>query len=92
MSPADHTFLFAEVEAVAAGGEVLVSEETLGRAGGQSAISVGERRLHWLKNVTEPVAARAAEPHGRLRRPTWKERLRNALAPRGSSQIAGGHV
>jgi adenylate cyclase len=77
---------------VAAGGEVLVSEETLGRAGGQSAISVGERRLHWLKNVTEPVAARAAESHGRPRWPAWKERLRGAFAPSGSSQIAGGHV
>jgi hypothetical protein len=24
-------------------------------------VTVGERRLHWLKNVTEPVAARTAE-------------------------------
>jgi adenylate cyclase len=46
---------------VAAGGEVLVSEATLAAAGELPAVSVGERRLHWLKNVTEPVAAHAAE-------------------------------
>jgi adenylate cyclase len=46
---------------VAAGGEVLVSEATLAAAGELPAVSVGERRLHWLKNVTEPVAARATE-------------------------------
>jgi adenylate cyclase len=46
---------------VAAGGEVLVSEATLAAAGELRKVRVGERRLHWLKNVTEPVAARAAE-------------------------------
>jgi adenylate cyclase len=50
---------------VAAGGEVLVSEATLAAAGQLPAVSVGERRLHWLKNVTEPVAARATELAGR---------------------------
>jgi adenylate cyclase len=44
---------------VAAGGEVLVSEATLGAAPRLRKVEVGERRLHWLKNVTEPVAARA---------------------------------
>jgi hypothetical protein len=24
-------------------------------------VAIGERRLHWLKNVTEPVAARLVE-------------------------------
>jgi adenylate cyclase len=46
---------------VAAGGEVLVSEAALAAAGELPTVSVGERRLHWLKNVTEPVAARATE-------------------------------
>jgi class 3 adenylate cyclase len=46
---------------VAAGGEVLVSESTLAAASEMPRVSVGERRLHWLKNVTEPVAARATE-------------------------------
>jgi adenylate cyclase len=46
---------------VAAGGEVLVSESTLAAAGSLPKVEVGERRLHWLKNVTEPVAARTTE-------------------------------
>jgi adenylate cyclase len=46
---------------VAAGGEVLVSESTLSDLDGLPSITVGERRLHWLKNVTEPVAARVTE-------------------------------
>jgi adenylate cyclase len=46
---------------VAAGGEVLVSESTLAAAGRLRRIAVGERRLHWLKNVTQPVAARTTE-------------------------------
>jgi adenylate cyclase len=46
---------------VAAGGEVLVSESTLSAAGELPRVAVGERRLHWLKNVTEPVAARSTE-------------------------------
>jgi adenylate cyclase len=46
---------------VAAGGEVLVSESTLSVASGLPKVTIGERRLHWLKNVTEPVAARTAE-------------------------------
>jgi adenylate cyclase len=53
---------------VAAGGEVLVSEATLAAAGELPAITVGERRLHWLKNVTEPVAARATELNRRAGR------------------------
>jgi adenylate cyclase len=53
---------------VAAGGEVLVSEATLGAAPQLSKVEVGERRLHWLKNVTEPVAARATTLNWRARR------------------------
>ena len=44
----------------AGGGEVLVSEATLEAAGELPKVEVGERRLHWLKNVTEPVAAHIA--------------------------------
>jgi adenylate cyclase len=51
----------ARLCSVAGGGEVLVSEATLAAAGELPSVSVGERRLHWLKNVTEPVAARATE-------------------------------
>ena len=52
----------ARLCSVAAAGEVLVSESTLAGATELRKVSVGDRRLHWLKNVTEPVAARPAEP------------------------------
>jgi adenylate cyclase len=51
----------ARLRSVAAGGEVLVSESTLAAARELPKVTIGERRLHWLKNVTEPVAARTAE-------------------------------
>jgi adenylate cyclase len=51
----------ARLCSVAAGGEVLVSESTLSGASELPRVRLGERRLHWLKNVTEPVAARTTE-------------------------------
>jgi adenylate cyclase len=51
----------ARLCSVAAGGEVLVSESTLSAASELPRVSIGERRLHWLKNVTEPIAARTTE-------------------------------
>ena len=72
---------------VAAGGEVLVSESTLAAAGNLRRIKVGERRLHWLKNVTEPVAARATEVG---RRPALAERLRLTSCPLWSD--SGSHA
>jgi adenylate cyclase len=74
---------------VAAGGEVLVSENTLARTSGLHRVTIGERRLHWLKNVTEPVAARAAELERRARLadrlrlrscPLWPDREAHATA------------
>ena len=41
-------------------GEVLVSEDSREAAGQMPKIELAERRLHWLKNVTDPVAARVA--------------------------------
>jgi adenylate cyclase len=55
----------ARLCAAAGGGEVLVSEPTHEAAGPLQRIELGERRLHWLKNVTEPVAARLAEEPAR---------------------------
>jgi adenylate cyclase len=55
----------ARLCAAAGGGEVLVSEPTHEAAGALQQIELGERRLHWLKNVTEPVAARLAEEPAR---------------------------
>jgi adenylate cyclase len=76
---------------VAAGGEVLVSECTIDRANELRRVAIGERRLHWLKNVTEPVAARTAELQ---RRAGLAERLRLTSCPlwpdRGSHATAGG--
>jgi class 3 adenylate cyclase len=46
----------------AGGGEVLVSEATAHAAPSLREVRLGERRLHWLKNVTEPVAAHPAAP------------------------------
>jgi adenylate cyclase len=73
---------------VAAGGEVLVSESTLDAANELPAISVGERRLHWLKNVTEPVAARATELNRRAAR--LSSLLARRPCPLGLG--AGGHA
>jgi adenylate cyclase len=62
----------ARLCSVAGGGEVLVSEVTLEDAGELPRVEVGERRLHWLKNVTEPVAARIASAR---ELPPWKRFL-----------------
>ena len=45
----------ARLCAVAPGGEVMVSEATRTAAGGISGVDWGERELHWLRNVSEPV-------------------------------------
>jgi class 3 adenylate cyclase len=50
----------ARLCAAASGGEVLVSEGTLRAAGSVPRVELGEHRLHWLKNVVEPVSARVA--------------------------------
>jgi adenylate cyclase len=47
----------ARLCAAAGGGQVLVSEGTLAAAGPLRRVELDERRLHWLKNVTEPVTA-----------------------------------
>jgi len=44
----------------AGGGDVLVSDTTREAAGAARWVEFGERQLHWLKNVPEPVAARSA--------------------------------
>jgi class 3 adenylate cyclase len=47
----------ARLCSAAGGGEVLVSEATREAAANLDPVTWGERRLHWLKNVPEPVAA-----------------------------------
>ena len=67
---------------VAGGGEVLVSEAAWEAAGRLPAIEVGERRLHWLKNVTEPVPARLASIRRRSRVGRWCPKSRKPLRAR----------
>jgi adenylate cyclase len=50
----------ARLCSAAAGGEVLVSEESCAAAGRMPRVAFGERRLHWLRNVTQPIAAHVA--------------------------------
>lgn len=50
----------ARLCSAAGGGEVLVSESTRDSAGSMRPVQMGERQLHWLKNIAEPVAARPA--------------------------------
>jgi hypothetical protein len=47
----------ARLCSAAGSGEVLVSDHTWRAAGALNGVRVGDERLHWLKNVTEPVAA-----------------------------------
>src|SRR3954463_10144041 len=47
----------ARLCSAAGGGQVLASEHAVETAGRLRELDLGERRLHWLKNVTEPVAA-----------------------------------
>jgi adenylate cyclase len=70
----------------AAGGEVLVSEATLEAAPRLSTFEVGDRRLHWLKNVTEPVAAHVTELRSRT------GRLREKLASGCPSHESGSQI
>lgn len=52
----------ARLCAVAPAGQVLVSEATRAAAGRMRGIDYGERELHWLRNVTEPIATYLVEP------------------------------
>lgn len=60
----------ARLCSVAPGGEVMVSETTRGAAGEIPGVDWGERELHWLRNVAEPVgtylvSAEPVQPAGR---------------------------
>jgi class 3 adenylate cyclase len=71
----------ARLCAAAGGGEVLISQATREAAGRLRRLEVGEERLHWLKNLSEPVAACVvAEPELPQRR-LVKEQLLGFLCP-----------
>jgi adenylate cyclase len=50
----------ARLCSVAAGGEVLVSDATRAAAGRMPKVDFGQRHLHWLRNVTEPIGTYSA--------------------------------
>ncbi|MGH2950832.1 MAG: adenylate/guanylate cyclase domain-containing protein [Solirubrobacterales bacterium] len=50
----------ARLCSAAGGGEALVSEHACSAAGALPKIEFGERRVHWLRNVTEPIGAHVA--------------------------------
>lgn len=52
----------ARLCAVAPGGEVMVSESTRSAAGEMPGVEWGEQELHWLRNVSEPVATYLVSP------------------------------
>ncbi|MFL5821978.1 MAG: adenylate/guanylate cyclase domain-containing protein [Solirubrobacteraceae bacterium] len=58
--------------AVAPGGEVMVSEATRAASGALAGVDWGERELHWLRNVSQPIGAYCA---ARLEQPVARGRL-----------------
>jgi adenylate cyclase len=69
----------ARLCSAAGGGEVLVSDATRAAAASLCNLEFGARRLHWLKNVPEPVVARTAsrfEPAAPRRAPGRPARFR----------------
>jgi adenylate cyclase len=86
----------ARLCSAAGGGEVLVSEAAREASGSPCEIDFGERRLHWLKNMPEPVAAgsavrRECAPARRsLREMTRRRGTRSLRAPRlQPSEVTG---
>jgi adenylate cyclase len=65
----------------AGGGEVLVSDATREAAGRLPRVKLDEQRLHWLKNVTEPVPARLASKR-ECPGERWRKRRKENTSPR----------
>jgi adenylate cyclase len=57
----------ARLCAVAPAGQVLVSEATVSAAGRIRQFDFGERELHWLRNVPEPIGTYLARPRRDIR-------------------------
>jgi adenylate cyclase len=76
----------------AGGGEVLVSENARAAVDGRCPVEFGERRMHWLRNVTEPiaayVAASAPEPRAVPARRFTLRRPCSILSARGGAAHA----
>jgi adenylate cyclase len=70
----------ARLCAAAGGGEVLVSEHTCEAAERLGDVELSEPRLHWLRNLSQPVGARVASERSAPGRWTALRRLRAAGA------------
>ena len=79
----------ARLCAAAGGGEVLISEHTREAAGPLRDVELGERRLHWLKNVTQPVAARLAQERPRTQPGALARRLMCGFKGVGGMPVEG---
>jgi class 3 adenylate cyclase len=64
----------ARLCSAAGGGQVLASATTLELAGSSCELELDEPRLHWLKNLREPV--RASIVARRLHTPGWRRLMR----------------
>ncbi|HZU60508.1 MAG TPA: adenylate/guanylate cyclase domain-containing protein [Solirubrobacteraceae bacterium] len=66
----------ARLCAVAPGGQVMVSEATRRAAEGLDRVEWGERELHWLRNVSEPVPTYLVNALEVPAQSTWSETWR----------------
>jgi adenylate cyclase len=57
----------ARLCAVAPPGRVLISDATATAAGRMRGVDLGERELHWLRNVSEPIATHLVRPRNDVR-------------------------
>jgi adenylate cyclase len=57
----------ARLCAVAPPGQVLISETTRAAAGRIPKVDFGERELHWLRNVSNPIGTHVARPRHDIR-------------------------
>jgi adenylate cyclase len=72
----------------AAGGEVLASEATCEAADQLPRLRLDDIRLHWLRNVTEPVHARVVSPQPyHLERLRLKRRRNVACGPHAQAAV-----
>lgn len=78
----------ARLCAAAGGGEVLVSETTRERAGRLRRLEIGDHRLHWLKNLSEPVGARVVAAPESSPRSQWRQHALGFLCPSPSMKEA----
>src|SRR5256714_3435046 len=77
----------ARLCSAAGGGDVLISETTREGAGTLRKVEFGDRELHWLKNVPEPVAAPSAWPRACAGRRRPLQKLASLAAGRGAPAL-----